>query len=346
MRTARTLGLEHIAIEQVPPPLPGPGEALVRVHTVTLCGTDLHIFDNDYATELPIVQGHEIAGVVETVPDGSGLAPGDRVAVSPMRYCGDCHACRIGRMNACRTSSCLGCYEDGGLAELIAVPASDLHTIPSSVPLDLAALAEPTSIAMQAGLRGRPSSGEQALVLGCGPIGLLATLHLTSLGVEVIAADVSTERSAFARHFGAAGTAVVGRTPLPAEPPLVIEASGTPTAFDLAVESVATAGRVVLLGISDRDVTLSMRTLPVKDLDLLGSRNSQRRMGQALELLAAHPEAAAALLTHQFPLERITDAFALLRSREQLVGKVAIDLSPTSAAVATTSTATDHAEGS
>lgn len=343
MRTARTLGREHIAMEQAPPPLPEPGEALVRVHTVTLCGTDLHIFDDDYATELPIVQGHEIAGVVETAPDGSGFAPGDRVAVSPMRYCGSCHACRIGRVNACRSSSCLGCYEDGGLVELIAVSTSDLHRIPDSLPINFAALAEPTSIALQAGLRGRPQRGEHALVLGCGPIGLLATLYLASLGVEVIAADVSADRAAFARRFNASDTAVVGKTPLPAEPQLVIEASGVPSAFDLAVETVAPAGRVVLVGMSQRSVTLSMRTLPAKDLDLLGSRNSQRRMGHALELLAAHPEATAALLTHQFPLERVADAFALLRSPDELVGKIAIDLS-NAEGVTTTPAVTDHTE--
>ena len=343
MRVARTLARRTIAVEQSTAPEPGPGEALVRMHTVTLCGTDVHIFDDDYATELPIVQGHEIAGVVETAPHGSGVAPGDRVAVSPMRYCGSCHACRIGRVNACRNSSCLGCYQDGGLAELIAVPASDLHPIPDGLPLELAALAEPTSIAMQAGLRGRPQRGELALVLGCGPIGLLTTLHLSSLGVEVVAADVSEGRSAFARRFGAAATVVVGNAPMPAEPPLVVEASGAPEAFDLALGSVATAGRVVLLGISDRQVALSMRTLPVKDLDLLGSRNSQRRMGQALDLLAAHPEAATALLTHQFPLERVADAFELLGSAQELVGKVAIDFSRSTAGTAT-GVATDLAE--
>ncbi|MBQ0925476.1 alcohol dehydrogenase catalytic domain-containing protein [Saccharopolyspora endophytica] len=329
VKVARTLARERIEIQDVPPPHPGPGEALVRVHTVTLCGTDLHIWEDDYATELPIVQGHEIAGVVESAPPGSRFQAGDRVAVSPMRWCGTCYACGIGRVNACRSSSCLGCYEDGGLTELLPAPLGDLHPIPENLPTGLAALAEPASIAMQAVLRGRPEKGEQALVMGCGPIGLLATLHLTSLGVDVIAADTAPERSEFASRFGATSTVVVKpdhALALPAEPSLVIEATGSPAAFTTAVDAVTTAGRVVLVGISDRSVTLSMRTLPVKDIDLLGSRNSQRRIGEALELLDEHRDAATALITHRLPFDRIDEAFPLLRSRSQLVGKVAVEL--------------------
>ncbi|WP_193927122.1 alcohol dehydrogenase catalytic domain-containing protein [Saccharopolyspora montiporae] len=308
------------------PPRPDPGEALVRVHTVTLCGTDLHIFDDDYATELPIVQGHEISGIVENAPEESGFTPGDRVAVSPMRYCGTCRACRIGRMNACRSSSCLGCYEDGGLAELITVPAGDLHRVPAGLDLDLAALAEPTSIAVQAVLRGRPQPGESALVLGCGPIGLLATLHLTSLGVQVTCADVSAERAAFATRFGAARTALAGRDPIPDEPSLVIEATGSPAALDTALQAVSTAGRVVLVGLSGKTANLPVRTIPVKDLDVLGSRNSQRRMDEALALLHENTGAARDLITHRVPLADIGTAFRLLRAPDGLVGKVAVDL--------------------
>ncbi|KAA9159337.1 alcohol dehydrogenase catalytic domain-containing protein [Amycolatopsis acidicola] len=318
VKVARTVARERIEFDDVPPPVPGPGEALVRVHTVTLCGTDLHIWEDDYATELPIVQGHEIAGTVAEAPPESGFRAGDRVAVSPMKWCGDCYACRIGRVNACRDSSCLGVYSDGALAELIAVPVADLYRVPDGLATGLAALAEPASIAMQGVLRGRPEKGEQALVLGCGPIGLLATLHLTSLGVEVAASDVSPARAEFARRFGA----VEG----PVEPSLVIEATGAPAAFTTAVDTVSTAGRVVLVGISDRPVSLSMRTLPVKDLDLLGSRNSQRRLGEALELLDAYPEAAAELVTHRVPFDRLDEAFPLLREKDELVGKVAVEV--------------------
>lgn len=326
MRVARTLARQKVAIQEAETPTPGPGEALVAVHTVTLCGTDLHIWEDDYATDLPIIQGHEISGVVEEAPAGSGFVPGDRVAVSPMRYCGHCYACRIGRMNACESSSCLGCYEDGGLAELIAVPTSDLHRIPVGMPIDHAAAAEPASIAMQAVLRGRPKKGERALVIGCGPIGLLATLHLSSLGVEVVAADIQPERSRLANEFGAVEALVASSDAIAERPCLVIEATGAPAALTTAIDVVATAGRVVCVGISDKPVTLAMRQLPTKDIDLLGSRHSQRRIGEALELLHMHPKAVDALITDRVPFDRVEEAFELMTAPDRLVGKIAVEV--------------------
>lgn len=343
MRTARTVAKETIRYEDRPVPVPAPGEALVRVGTVTLCGTDLHIWEDDYATELPMVQGHEFCGVIEELPvPCGGFAVGDRVAVSPIRSCGSCYACSIGRTNACARMAVLGCYDvDGALTEYVAVPVATLFPVPAALPSHLAALCEPTSIAMQAVRRGRPVEGEKALVLGSGPIGLLCTLYLTSLGVEVIAADTVPERCSFAREFGAVDTVLIDPSvTFPDErqnemltrwagghgPVLVIEATGAPDSLNNALRAVATAGRVVSVGISDREVTFSMRTLPVKDVDLLGSRNSQELIGEAAELLARHPDRAELLITHRFPFDRLGAAFETMRSRTELVGKIAIDL--------------------
>jgi L-gulonate 5-dehydrogenase len=341
MRAARTVSKETIRYEERP--VPGPGHALQRIETVTLCGTDLHIWEDDYATELPMVQGHEICGVIQELPEPHpGLAVGDRVAVSPILACGNCHACSIGRTNACDRMSVYGCYDrDGALTELMAVPVAKLFPIPEALPAHLASLCEPTSIAMQAVNRGRPIAGEKALVLGSGPIGLLSTLCLTSLGVEVVAADMVPERCAFAREFGAVDTALIDPAepfpdPRQAEllatwtggqgPSLVFEATGVPSPLNNALQAVATAGRVVAVGISDRDVTFSMCTLPVKDIDLIGSRNSQGLIGEAAELLSRHTRQAESLITHRFPFHRVGEAFETMRSRTELVGKVAIDI--------------------
>jgi L-gulonate 5-dehydrogenase len=343
MRAARTIAKETIRHEERPVPVPAPGEALIRVETVTLCGTDLHIWEDDYATELPMVQGHEFCGVIEELPrPHPGLAVGDRVAVSPVLACGGCHACSIGRANACDRMSVYGCYDvEGALTELMAVPVAQLFPVPEALPAHLASLCEPASIAMQAVNRGRPVAGEQALVLGSGPIGLLCTLYLTSLGVEVVAADTVPERCALAREFGAVDTVLIDpAVPFPGShrdglpptwrdghgPSLVLEATGVPSSLNTALRTVATAGRVVAVGISDREVTFSMRTLPVKDVDLIGSRNSQGLIGEAAELLARHPRQAESLITHRFPFDRVAEAFETMRSRTEPVGKVAVDL--------------------
>ncbi|WP_078855720.1 alcohol dehydrogenase catalytic domain-containing protein [Streptomyces sp. SCSIO 75703] len=343
MRAACTVARETIRFEERPVPVPAAGEALIRVETVTLCGTDLHIWEDDYATELPMVQGHEFSGVIEQLPEPHPtLAVGDRVAVSPVLACGRCHACSIGRENACARMSVYGCYDvEGALTELMAIPVTKLFRVPDGLPAPLASLCEPAGIAMQAVNRGRPVAGEKALVLGSGPIGLLCTLYLTSLGVEVTAADTVPERCAFAREFGAVDTLLIDpAVPFPdphqAErmaawtgghgPSLVFEATGVPSSLNNALRAVATAGRVVAVGISDREVTFSMRTLPVKDIDLIGSRNSQDLIGEAAELLSRHRRQAETLITHRFAFDRVGEAFETMRSRTETVGKVAVDM--------------------
>ena len=345
MLTARTIAKETISYEEVAEPVLEPGHALVRVHHVTLCGTDLHIWEDDYPTELPLVQGHEFSGVVEAIGDNvdnpAGISVGDRVAVSPMTYCGACRPCLQGRFNVCRNISCIGCYSDGALVEVLSVPVEKLCPVPEGLALDLAAMAEPASIAMQAVNRGRPEAGETALVLGSGPIGLLATLYLTDLGVDVVCADTEADRLELARLFGAADTLLVdpaagfpdteqaarlGRRTEGYGPSLVLEATGAPSSLENAIRLVASAGRIVQVGISPRTATVSMKDIPFKELDLLGSRNSLNLIPDGLDLLARHPDQAQALMTHRFGFADLQQAYEVMRNRTERVGKIVIGM--------------------
>lgn len=342
---AVTSSRRTIEYRGVPAPAPAPGTAVVRMASVTLCGTDAHIWDDDYATDLPIIQGHEAAGTIaaldaaDATGAGGGWAVGDRVAISPMVYCGTCHACSIGRVNACRHMSVYGCYEDGSLVTEQAVPLQKLYRIPESLSLDLAPLHEPLSIAMQAVNRGRATAGERVLVSGAGPIGLLATVYLKDLGCDVTVSDMNADRLALATAMGADRTLTVSREefPTPAQqagldeltggdgPSLVIDATGAPVSVATGIDLVATAGRVVCVGISDQELRLTLRTLPVKEIDLLGSRNSQNLSGEALELLDRHQHTIAGLLTHRFAFEDLDAAFEALVDPSAGVGKIAID---------------------
>lgn len=348
MLTARTIAKETISYEEVAEPSLEAGHALVRVHHVALCGTDLHIWEDDYPTELPIVQGHEFSGVVEAIGDNSAnISVGDRVAVSPVTYCGQCQPCRLGRPNVCRSIGCIGCYSDGALVELLSVPVEKLCPVPDGLPLEIAAMGEPASIAMQAVNRGRATAGETALVLGSGPIGLLATLYLTDLGVQVIAADTEPDRLELATAFGAADTLLVDPSgPFPDAgqsarldaltegngPILVIEATGVPSSLQNAIRLVASAGRIVQVGISPRAVTLFMKDIPFKELDILGSRNSLNLIPDGLALLARHPGQARALMTHRFGFRELPEAYALMGNRTEKVGKIVIDMPAAQAA--------------
>ena len=342
MRVARTIAAETIDYAEAPIPAPEPGHAVVRVRCVTLCGTDLHIWEDDYATELPIVQGHEFSATIVGLhpdDDGGALAVGDDVVVSPVASCGRCYACSIDRPNACAHMSVYGCYgEDGALAEYLLVPLERTRRLPDGLPTDLAPLWEPLSIALQAVTRGRAATGERVLVSGAGPIGLLALLCLKDRGCDAVVLDTDAERLGLAAALGATGTLTVAPG-FPSDdqrrrledwtqgqgPSLVIDATGAPASLSTAIDLVAPAGRVVAVGISDREVALSMRTLPVKELDLLGSRNSLHLMDDALDLLARHQDECGSLITHRFAFEELDAAFKTLRDRPERVGKVAID---------------------
>jgi len=341
---ATTVARQQIALTEVSAPKRRPGHAVIDVDNVTLCGTDVHIWEDDYASELPLVQGHEIAGRV------AGLHPRDQdgtwqvgqpVAVNPMNYCGTCHACRVGRMNACVRMSVLGCHTDGAFQEQMLVPLDKLHPVPEGVSLKIAALCEPISIASQAVARSRASRGDRVLVIGCGPIGLFATLRLQSLGVDVLAVDRVSSRLDTAIRFGASRVQLtLSDDSWPTEgqhreiadwsdgegPSIVIEATGVPACLEAAVDVVANAGRVVSVGTSVRTASLPMLALAYKELDLLGSRNSLHLIPEALAVISSFPQLTGSLITHRFPLRELTDALRLAASGADGVGKIAIDI--------------------
>lgn len=337
MRVARTVGAQRIAFAEEPEPSVHSGEVRIAVHAVSLCGTDLHIFADDFPTALPLIQGHELSGVVMDAPPGSSLSPGDRVAVDPLVSCGACRACRTGRSNVCARLSVLGCYQDGGFVEVLSVPASRVHRAPEDLPLDIAALGEPTSISLQAVSRAEPVADEVALVLGCGPIGLLAALALSERGVTVIAADIDPNRVALAERFGATVALTVGTGfPDAAQsariadltdgngPDIIIEATGVPAALENAVRLIGSAGRIVQVGISSRAAQITIKHLTDKEIDLRGSRNSLGLIPDALALLARHPDAVAALVTHRFAFEELDAAFRTMADPGIATGKIIV----------------------
>lgn len=339
---ARTTGKEQIDYVEVELPEVSPGTARVAIEHVALCGTDLHIWENDYVTELPIIQGHELVGRIEELGEGvTKLAIGDRVVIDPLQTCGECRACRTGRQNVCPNLTVLGCYCDGGLVEQLVWDAAKLHPVPESLPGHIAALAEPTAIALQAVRRGRAAADDIVLVLGCGPIGLLATLSLRDLGATVIAVDTIADRVELAREFGANEAIVVDPTaafPSPEVaaaiakfagsdgPSLVIEATGVPASLTNAVHAVGAGGRIVQVGISARPTSFPLNLLAFKEIDLMGSRNSRGLMPETLTILERHPDTAANLVTHRFGFGELSEAFEAMRDRSQKVGKIVIDL--------------------
>ena len=328
MRAAVTRGRGRMELVGVPEPrAPGPGEVLVRPEAVGLCGSDFHYFTGDIgtiddpSTLYPRVQGHEAAGTILAVGADcpAALAAGTRVALWPVASCGRCYACRAGRGNACVNISLIGVHEDGALQEQLLVPAAQVFPVGDQDPA-LAALVEPVSIAVRGVVRGRVVAGERVVVLGAGPIGQGLALAATDRGASVLLVDTLATRLARGEATGADVLEVGGGDDLGAAvrewagdegPEVVVEATGVPGLVQRAVELVAHAGRVVVVGLSADHTPMRVGDLPLKEIDVLGvSCCGADEFAAAVELVGRRRDVAAGLVTHEFPLERAPEAIA------------------------------------
>lgn len=335
MHTAAvTTRLGNVQIESVEA-VPGPGEALLRVEAVGICGTDLHIFDGQYPVELPLVQGHEISAVVETLPPGyeGPLTLGARVAVEPVVACGTCYACRHGRRNTCREMDAIGVRRPGGFQENLAVPVTNCHPA-GDLPADITALSETLSVSLRSVLRAGVTSHDTVLVMGAGPIGLGAVIAARDAGADVMVVDLHDARLELAGELGAAQL-VRGLTELPARverwtdgdgAAVVIEATGVPGVAAVAFDVVAIAGRIAMVGVSEQELRINQRLFTSKELDVYGSRATLDFPG-AVALGARHPEAVRKLVSHRFGLSEVGDALAFAHDNPRAVVKTLVEVS-------------------
>jgi L-gulonate 5-dehydrogenase len=309
---------------------------VVRPEVVGICGSDLHLIAGHLehvGVRMPVVQGHEIAATVDAVGDGvRRVAPGDRVAVFPLSWCGECHPCRAGRGTVCDRFQIIGVHADGGLQERLRLPAEKVYPIAAELPV--AALAEPVSVAVRAINRGRVEAGERAVVLGAGPIGQAITVALRDRGLDVLAIDPLEQRLELSRALGAETLAwtdpftVVGaaRDWSGGEgPPVVFDATGAAEAIRAGVDMAASAGRVVIVGMSGAEVPLRVGSFTEKELDVLGTSCCDAdEFGEAVALVERSVGALERLITHEFSLDRAGDALAFAIENPSEVMKVVV----------------------
>lgn len=260
------------------------GEALLQVRMVGICGTDLNTFRGRNAmVQFPRVLGHEIAATVmenTASPDGSMLASGTHVTLSPYTSCGRCSSCLRGRFNACECNETFGVQRDGALTERIAAAPEKLY--PASLSLRELCLVEPLTVGFHAAARGRVTANDTVAVFGCGGVGLGAICSSAFRGARTIAIDMDDAKLEIARAAGATDLIHAGREDLHTRlaeitgggPDCMIEAIGLPSTFRSAVEEVAFTGRVVYIGYAKEPVAYETRLFVQKELDILGSRNA------------------------------------------------------------------------
>lgn len=330
-----TLAPGQMSVGQAPEPVPAHGQAIIDVQAVGLCGSDYHLFQgtHPYST-FPQTQGHEVSGVVRSLPAGyAGTASvGDLVAVEPLLACGRCFACRDGNYNCCSSLKVLGAHVPGALADTIAVRADSLYPVPH-LDAELGALVEPVSIGLQAVRRAWPVADSTVLVLGAGPIGLAATLAATDAGAHVIVADRIPARLSAAIKAGAAEVINSSATDLRDAirdltagegPAVVIDATGAPKLIRTAIDVVAHSGTVIVVGISDREVSVPVIEFTRKELTIRGSRNNAHLFPQAISLIGRHQATVRSWITHRVVLEDVPSVIAYAISHPELVEKVLV----------------------
>jgi len=267
-----------------PPDVVHDGQALVRVHRVGICGTDLHAFRGRQPfVQYPRILGHELAvEVLQAAANDRGIQSADRCAVEPYLNCGRCIACVRGRPNCCVHLQLLGVHVDGGMREMIVVPIHKLHRS-AGLTMDQLALVETLGIGAHAVARGQPQAGEWTLVLGAGPIGLGVILFAQLQGANVIVSDIREDRLAFCRQHLSVQWCVDARGDVFEQlhalvgdqlPTIVFDATGNRQSMIRCFDYVAHSGRLVLVGLVQGDISFNDKDLHRRELAVLATRNS------------------------------------------------------------------------
>jgi L-idonate 5-dehydrogenase len=350
-------GALDVRLEERPAPVPGPGEVAVRVAYGGICGSDLHYWRHgrvgDFRVREPLVLGHEVVGTVAAVGQAlddvwsgaSAPESGTPVAVHPATPCGACPECRAERRTVCRAVRYLGSaahlpHVQGGLTDVLVVPADQAIPLPAGLSLRAAAVAEPAAVAWHAVRRAGDVLGARVLVTGAGPIGLLVVAALRRAGAaEIVVTDVAPQPLARAAAVGAHRTVAVGAEAGAADEALValdadvaIESSGSPAGLAACVRGARRHGRVVVLGLlPPGDVALPGNLVVTRELELVGSFRFDGEIHDVLPALADGSLPAAPVVTHVLPLADAAAALALAADPRRS-GKVLLDLTGDAAA--------------
>jgi len=285
MKAAVWQGKGKIAIESRKLPEPSAGEALLRIRTAGICGTDLTIYQGKFDPSRsvpPLIPGHEMCGEIEKLGPGTeGWRLGERVVVDPLMPCGRCYACSHGFPHVCTSLRILGIDRDGGFAEFTTAQAARLHRLPEQVTDVEGALVEPVAVAVHDVRRAQLAIGDTALVVGGGPIGLLIAMVAGCAGGRTLAiSEINEYRRELAGRLGfhAYSPAAEGfRERLREDfggvgPDVVFDATGSAPGYQSAIDCVRVRGRIVQVGIPKGPVEVDLRRLNFAEIEIVGTR--------------------------------------------------------------------------
>ena len=305
--------------ESAPSPAPAPDEALVRVRSIGVCGTDLHAFAGRQPFfTYPRVLGHELGVEVLSVPQNHfGIQAGDRCSVEPYINNPDSHASRLGKTNCCEELKVMGVHVDGGMRGLFTVPVRLLH-VSKKLSYDQLALVETLGIGFHAVERSELGAGANALVIGAGPIGLAVVEFANALGANVTVLDISPERRAFIEQRGVEATGEVGDRRFD----YVFDATGSKASMEASFDYCAHGATLVFVGLIQDTISFHDPSFHRKELTLRSSRNSAHAFPKIIQMIEDGKIDTAPWVNHRMKLSEVSEDFKDLRQIPGLVKAV------------------------
>ena len=324
----------EVELRDVPEPQIGPGQVLLEVAAVGVCGSDIEMWHHDvtFHVNVPVIQGHEFSGtIVDVADDVVGWKPGDRITSETHAYvCDRCVFCRSGEVNLCPERLGFGYGTDGAFAKYVKVPARILHRLPDSVPFDHAALTEPACVAYNAiVIKSRLLPGEPVMVIGPGPIGLFAVQVARICGgapIVLVGTPADAARLAVGKDLGATHTFVAGDEDVAAAVndltaglgvPLIIDAAGRSKAVELALATVRRNGQITKIGWGPQPLALSLDPLLSKAASIQGTFSHTYRTWEAvISLMSTGAIDMSRMISHRFPIDDWKRAYELVDARK------------------------------
>jgi 2-desacetyl-2-hydroxyethyl bacteriochlorophyllide A dehydrogenase len=310
----------HISIDTVEDPVCRPSEVIVQVSQCGICGTDLHIYNNEYLSTFPVIAGHEFVGqVAEVGNEVNGLQAGDRVTVDPNLYCGECYFCRQEQSNHCLNWQGVGITRPGAFAEFVAVPGRACYKVPDNITDTQAAFVEPLSCVIHALKRIRIWPGDDVLIFGAGPMGLLLVQAMRHSGASrIVVVEKQQERRALAAGMGANATVAVdsdySKSLLDLAPlgySVVIDATGVPAVIQQALKYLKPRGQYLQFGVAPKGITVQWEPYEIfhKDLSIIGSFALCYTFQPAVAWLVNHTVEIEPLVSHVLPMADFQKGF-------------------------------------
>ena len=328
-----------IEVNQVARPEVKPDEVLIQVKRIGVCGSDIHVYHGLHPyTSYPVVQGHEVGGVVaETGAEVNGFAPGDIVVFMPQVTCGECYPCRHGMYHICDNLKVMGFQTSGAAQEFFAVKADMVLKLPASTSLDEAAMIEPVSVAVHALSRAGDVAGKKVLVLGAGTIGnLVGQVAQASGAQQVMITDISEYKLEKARACGLEHAVNPQQEDLgqaildvfgPDKADLILECVGVQDTITQAVANARKGSTIMVVGVFGKKPLVDLGLVQDRELSLVGTLMYQKQdYERAIELVAAGKLCLDQMVTHRFDFKDYLQAYEAIEASGGKYIKVMIDL--------------------